>query len=900
MAKNPTTAESKGKHCNCRQFLLNLKPNTTQIVIMSIKLRDLIRAVRACKTAAEERAVISKECALIRTAIKEEDEQFRHRNVAKLMFIHMLGYPTHFGQMECLKLISAQPFPEKRIGYLALTLLLNEQNEVLTLVTNSLKLDLTNSNQYIVALALIAIGNLATQDMARDLISDVEKLLRSNNSYLRKKAALAMIRLLKKEPDLLEGMEDRIVALLKDRSHGVLLTGLQLIVEIIHDLPSTKEEYTKLVPSLVRLLRNFLSMGYSPEHDVSGITDPFTQVEILKLLRFLGKGQDEASEQMNDVLAQVATNTETTKNAGNAILYECVQTIMDVQSDSSLRVLAVNILGRFLLNRDNNIRYVALNSLSKVVTEDVSAVQRHRNTIVDCLKDPDISIRQRALDLIYQLVNDSNVVNLTNELLNYLVVAQSEHKASLASKIISIVEQYSPNKKWRVDTIITMLTIAGNITEESVPRTAIIFIAQADGLHAYATHRLYRALVDDSTQLGLSQVAIWCVGEYGNYLLQSCQHPENDTVFNALSEQEIIAVLDKCSKQHNADINLKGLVINALMKLSTRFSVSSRSAISDIISPYRHSMSLELQQRSSEYITLLGSQWEHLRRELLDKMPVLDEAEIRKRRARFEDGTFQDDTKKSAPLSPVPSSANFMGGGGHHMPAVGGGGNNLLDLDDIFGGGGAAPVVQKPAGQQQHQPQQQQFHQPATNPLSPHKTTHDLLSDIFSSSPAPMPMTANNPNNNMFGNSNTNNNAFGNNLAPPNLLQPQPPLNPTPSNNNFMPPAAPVSPVMPMIATNLSNQLTLTAFEKNGLLITLEVSKSVPNDLSVTKVICKFSNSTSIPLENFSFQVRQKLVNDCLLYVKRLFFCLFLGCGTKIFKVRYFPSYEYHCATKYS
>ena len=35
---------------------------------MSQKLRELIRSVRACKTAAEERAVISKECALIRTA----------------------------------------------------------------------------------------------------------------------------------------------------------------------------------------------------------------------------------------------------------------------------------------------------------------------------------------------------------------------------------------------------------------------------------------------------------------------------------------------------------------------------------------------------------------------------------------------------------------------------------------------------------------------------------------------------------------------------------------------------------------------------------------------------------------------------------------------------------------
>jgi AP-1 complex subunit gamma-1 len=757
---------------------------------MSIKLRDLIRAVRACKTAAEERAVISKECALIRTAIKEEDEQFRQRNVAKLLFIHMLGYPTHFGQMECLKLISAQSFPEKRVGYLGLTLLLTEQTEVLTLVTNCLKIDLSNSNQYIQALSLVAIGNLATQDMARDLVSDVEKLLRSNNSYLRKKAALATIRLLKREPDLIEGMGDRIVALLKDRSHGVLITGIQLVIEVLSTIPETREEYVKLVPSLTRLLRNFLSMGFSPEHDVSGITDPFMQVKILRLLRLLGKGSDEASEQMNDVLAQVATNTETTKNAGNAILYECVQTIMEVESDSSLRVLAVNILGRFLLNRDNNIRYVALNSLATVVSEDIVAVQRHRTTIVDCLKDPDVSIRQRALELIYQLVNEQNVVALTTELLNYLVVAQTEHKPNLVSKVIQIVEKYSPNKKWRVDTVITMLSIAGNIADESVPRTAIIFIAQADGLHGFATHRLFRCLQEDAAQLGLLQVAIWCIGEYGALLLHDCPAPDNDSntqSFAATTEEEVVRLLEKCSKHHNADIAIKALVLNALMKLTVRFSGSITPYIIEFIAPFRHSMSLELQQRSLEYSVLLGGQWGELRKNLLEKMPVLDDAEIRKRRAAFDDGTFSDSSSPkplSAAAVSMPSASSFdaLGGVTFNQTAQSNGGSSLLDLDDIFGSGKPmAPVTN--------------YSQGATSPVV-HATAasgQDLLSQIFSS---PMPAS----------------NALP--LAPQSVFN----INNLPVTS-LMPPAAAMSHMM--IATaKPSSSCSLSAFDKAGLQVT--------------------------------------------------------------------------------
>lgn len=65
----------------------------------SLKLQDLIEEIRGAKTQAQEREVIQKECAHIRASFRDGDPLHRHRQLAKLLYVHMLGYPAHFGQV---------------------------------------------------------------------------------------------------------------------------------------------------------------------------------------------------------------------------------------------------------------------------------------------------------------------------------------------------------------------------------------------------------------------------------------------------------------------------------------------------------------------------------------------------------------------------------------------------------------------------------------------------------------------------------------------------------------------------------------------------------------------------------------------------------------------------------
>ncbi|KAJ1967848.1 clathrin associated protein complex large subunit [Dispira parvispora] len=648
------------------------------------RLRDLIRAVRCCKTAADERSVIQRESAYIRTSFKEDDSMdVRYTNVGKMLYIHLLGYPAHFGQLECLKLVASSRYSDKRLGYLGIMLLLDENQQILTLVTNSLKNDMNSANMYVVGLALCTLGNIASVEVATDLVDEVERLMESPNTYIRKKAALCALRIVRKVPDLRDSFVEKAKQHLVDKNPGVLLSGIALASELCLTCDEAMAEYRMLVPKLVKQLKGLLTAGYSPEYDVSGVSNPFLQVSILRLLRILGQDDPSTSEVMNDILTQVATNTDSSKNVGMSILYETAVTVLDIQSDSSLRVLAINILGKFLANRDNNIRYVALATLTRAIATEGTAVQRHRNTILECLHDVDISIRRRALHLAFALIQPANVRIMVRELLSFLEVADSEFKPGMTSNICAAAERFAPNRRWQIDTVIRVFQLAGNYVKEENLYNFLALVANQAELHAMVVHKLFALVQKDQTQLVLVQAAVWTIGEFGDLLwtsVPSFASPGNDEANGAgsgLSEEAqqpttpdaVVDLLANLLRLPYTSAVTREMTLTALVKLSDRLqsaqgstgkktsgnsgsgtaldldildslsTTSSAGATADkrqgptssgdclqrirsILGEYTDNVTVELQQRAVEYSSLFKPQFDGSRAAILERMPV--------------------------------------------------------------------------------------------------------------------------------------------------------------------------------------------------------------------------------------------------------------------------------------
>uniref|UniRef100_A0A182QTJ2 AP-1 complex subunit gamma n=1 Tax=Anopheles farauti TaxID=69004 RepID=A0A182QTJ2_9DIPT len=612
------------------------------------RLRELIRQIRACRTAAEERAVVNTECAYIRSTFRETDCIWKCRNMAKLLYIHMLGYPAHFGQVECLKLAASAKYTDKRIGYLGAMLLLDERTDVHVLLTNCLKNDLNSPTQFVVGTALCTLAAIASPEMARDLCNDVERLIVSTNAFLRKKAILCAFRFIRRVPELMEDYLPKCEVFLADKNHGILIATITLITEMCEQSSPVLRYFKSIIPTLVRMLKSLTVTGYSPEHLVSGVSDPFLQVKILRLLRVLGHGDPTQTEIMNDVLAQVATSTETSKNAGNAILYETVLTIMNVESENSLRVLAVNILGRFLLNNDKNIRFIGLLTLVKTVHKDMTAVQRHRITILECLSDGDPSIQRCAMELSFTLINTQNIEMVVRELLRYLESTDAEMKALCSSKIVLAAETYSPSIHWHLDVLLRILTIAGNNIRDDVISSTIQLISNSpQHEQRFITDKMWEAIMNMNqleNRQPLVQVAVWTIGEYGES--------------GGFDEYELIEHYRQLLWAPQLSITTKQYILVSLAKISVRIDGCTPD-IQNIINSFRVHMNIDLQQRANEFSQLFTN-YKHLRTSLLEKMPKLKLSELTtsEYNADFAPGSSSETEQKQEETVPASEPSN--------------------------------------------------------------------------------------------------------------------------------------------------------------------------------------------------------------------------------------------------
>ncbi|KAJ3012990.1 UNVERIFIED_CONTAM: clathrin associated protein complex large subunit [Siphonaria sp. JEL0065] len=326
---------------------------------------------------------------------------------------------------------------------------------------------------------------------------------------------------------------------------------------------------------------------------------------------------------MNDVLAQVATTTESSKNVGNAVLYEAVLTIMGIEAERAVKVLAINMLGKFLENGDNNIRYVALTTLTRTyhlsllsAQDGTTSLQRHRTTILACLKDEDTNFRAKALDLSFHLITPTTVPTLTKELLDYLEMNSdigADGGAALGKKIVEHAARFRVSKVWEILVNLRVLLFAGDMRVDPVVYNFVKLTSVAgEDLQVLATRCLICSVAkggdlihfkgDEHSDVGGAEV----VGA---------------EFFNAAPrEKEVVDLLDFLMKGHFATGSVKGYIVTALVKLFSRFGDDAAHQPTDC-----NNIDVEIQARAVEFNAISRLDLD-IKSGLLERMPVLDVA----------------------------------------------------------------------------------------------------------------------------------------------------------------------------------------------------------------------------------------------------------------------------------
>nr|XP_004672280.1 AP-2 complex subunit alpha-1 isoform X2 [Jaculus jaculus] len=597
-------------------------------------LAVFISDIRNCKSKEAEIKRINKELANIRSKFKGDkalDGYSKKKYVCKLLFIFLLGHDIDFGHMEAVNLLSSNKYTEKQIGYLFISVLVNSNSELIRLINNAIKNDLASRNPTFMCLALHCIANVGSREMGEAFAADIPRILVAGDSMdsVKQSAALCLLRLYKASPDLVPMGEwtARVVHLLNDQHMGVVTAAVSLITCLCKKNP---DDFKTCISLAVSRLSRIVSSASTDLQDYTYyfVPAPWLSVKLLRLLQCYPPPEDAAVkgrlvECLETVLNKAQEPPKSKKvqhsNAKNAVLFETISLVIHYDSEPNLLVRACNQLGQFLQHRETNLRYLALESMCTLASSEFSheAVKTHIDTVINALKtERDVSVRQRAADLLYAMCDRSNAKQIVSEMLRYLETADYAIREEIVLKVAILAEKYAVDYSWYVDTILNLIRIAGDYVSEEVWYRVLQIVTNRDDVQGYAAKTVFEALQAPACHENMVKVGGYILGEFGN-LIAGDPRSSPPVQFSLLH-----------SKFHLCSVATRALLLSTYIKFINLFP-ETKATIQGVLragSQLRNA-DVELQQRAVEYLTLSSVASTDVLATVLEEMPPFPERE---------------------------------------------------------------------------------------------------------------------------------------------------------------------------------------------------------------------------------------------------------------------------------
>ncbi|XP_028756850.1 AP-2 complex subunit alpha-1 [Neltuma alba] len=590
-------------------------------------LSVFISDIRNCQNKEQERLRVDKELGNVRTRFKNEKgltPYEKKKYVWKMLYIYMLGYDVDFGHMEAVSLISAPKYPEKQVGYIVTSCLLNENHDFLRLAINTVRNDIIGRNETFQCLALTMVGNIGGREFAESLAPDVQKLLISSSCrpLVRKKAALCLLRLYRKNPDVVnvDGWADRMAQLMDERDLGVLTSSMSLLVALVSN---NHEAYWSCLPKCVKVLERLARNQDVPqEYTYYGIPSPWLQVKTMRALQYFPTIEDPNTRRsLFEVLQRILMGTDVVKNvnknnASHAVLFEALALVMHLDAEKEMMSQCVALLGKFIAVREPNIRYLGLENMTRMlmVTDVQDIIKRHQAQIITSLKDPDISIRRRALDLLYGMCDVSNAKDIVEELLQYLSTAEFAMREELSLKAAILAEKFAPDLSWYVDVILQLIDKAGDFVSDDIWFRVVQFVTNNEDLQPYAAVKAREYLDKPAIHETMVKVSAYILGEFGHLL---ARRP-------GCSPKELFGIIhEKLPSISTSSIPILLSTYAKILMHAQPPDPELQNQIWAIFNKYGSCIDVEIQQRAVEYLTL-SSKGESLM-DILAEMPKFPE-----------------------------------------------------------------------------------------------------------------------------------------------------------------------------------------------------------------------------------------------------------------------------------